>query len=56
MFVKSKDVEESTKKQFCNYHNNDCFTCVYRLTDEIGLWCRAEGEYIYEYKNEINKK
>lgn len=50
MLEKCKDIEEITKKRFCNYHQNNCFECVYRLTDKYGLWCIVEGEYVYKYK------
>lgn len=50
MLEKCKNIEETTKKKFCDYYQNDCFKCAYRLTDRYGLWCRVEGKYVYKYK------
>lgn len=51
MIVKCKNIEDITIKKFCSYYKNNCYECAYRLTDKYGLWCRVNGKYIYEYKN-----
>lgn len=53
MIKKYKDIIEINKNKFCNYYENDCFKCTYRLTDKYRLWCRVKGEYVYEYKIKI---
>lgn len=48
--IKIDKAKETTIDEFCNYYQNNCFECAYKLMEKQGLWCRVEGKYIYKYK------
>lgn len=46
---KEEKIKYYMQSNYCNYYENDCFKCAYRLCDKEGLWCRAQGKYVKKF-------
>lgn len=47
---KEEKIKNYMNYTYCNYYDNDCFKCAYKLTDKQGLWCRVQGKYVKNFK------